>query len=71
LPVDYGYFIVCPKPTAERPKIRAFREWLISETMVDEAGTKALGIPAPAELFTAVGNGKLGNKALRQEDAPD
>ena len=56
LPVDYGYFIVCPKPTAERPKIKAFKEWLISEAMADGAGMKALGIPAPLEPSTAFRN---------------
>ncbi len=52
LPVAYAYYIVCPKPTAERPKIRAFRDWLISEAKADEEGMKALGIFAPAELST-------------------
>jgi len=40
----------CPnetKPTADRPKIKAFREWLVSEAKADEAGMKALGIFAP------------------------
>ncbi len=68
LQVDYGYFIVCPKPTAERPKIRAFREWLISEASADGAGMKALGIPAPVELSTAVGSvdGNLPNEFERR-----
>ena len=52
LPVAYAYYIVCPKSTAERPKIRAFRNWLISEAKADEEGMKALGIFAPAELST-------------------
>tara|TARA_B100000315_G_scaffold62969_1_gene57145 strand:+ start:2431 stop:3363 length:933 start_codon:yes stop_codon:yes gene_type:complete len=47
LPVAYAYYIVCPKPTADRPKIKVFREWLISEAKADEAGMKALGIFAP------------------------
>jgi LysR family transcriptional regulator, glycine cleavage system transcriptional activator len=47
LPVAYAYYIVCPKPTAERPKIKAFREWLVSEAKADETGMKALGIFAP------------------------
>ncbi len=52
LPVAYAYYIVCPKPTAERPKIRAFRDWLISEAKADEDGMKALGVFASAELST-------------------
>ncbi len=47
LPVAYAYYIVCPKPTAERAKIKVFREWLISEAKADEAGMKELGIFAP------------------------
>ena len=47
LPVAYAYYIICSKPTADRPKIKVFREWLISEAKADEAGMKALGIFAP------------------------
>ena len=49
LSVNYAYYIVCPKQTAERPKIRAFRDWLISEAKADEEGMKALGIFTPVE----------------------
>lgn len=31
LPVEYAYYIVCPEDTADRPKIAAFREWLLQE----------------------------------------
>lgn len=31
LPTDFGYFIVYPERRAERPKIIAFRDWLLSE----------------------------------------
>lgn len=31
LPADYAYYIVCPVETADRPRIRAFREWLLAE----------------------------------------
>ena len=55
LPVAYAYYIVCPKPTAERPKIRAFRDWLIREAKADAEGMKALGILPPAELPTDSG----------------
>jgi LysR family glycine cleavage system transcriptional activator len=27
----FAYFIVCPHATAERPKIVAFREWIMAE----------------------------------------
>lgn len=44
LPVTYAYYIVCPEATANQPKIKAFRNWLISEAKADEDGMKALGI---------------------------
>jgi alpha-ketoglutarate-dependent taurine dioxygenase len=53
---------------AERPKIGAFREWLISEVTADGAGMWALDIPAPVELSTAVGSvdGNLQNEFERR-----
>ena len=35
LPVPYAYWTVCPKATAELPKIAAFRAWLIGEAEAD------------------------------------
>lgn len=35
LPAPYGYFIVCPKPSAELPKIARFRQWLVDEAESD------------------------------------
>ena len=43
LRVAYAYYIVCPKPTAERPKISTFRDWLLAEAKADEEAVKALG----------------------------
>ena len=31
LPTDYAYYVVCPAPSADRPKIAAFRDWLLDE----------------------------------------
>lgn len=31
LPVEFAYYIVCPEQTADRPKVVAFREWLLKE----------------------------------------
>jgi LysR family glycine cleavage system transcriptional activator len=31
LPADLAYYVVYPTPSADRPKIRAFREWLLEE----------------------------------------
>jgi LysR family glycine cleavage system transcriptional activator len=35
LPVPYSYWIVCPKATANLPKIAVFRDWLIGEAAAD------------------------------------
>lgn len=42
LPADYAYYVVCPVEAAERPKIVAFREWLLAEA----AATSAMFRPA-------------------------
>jgi LysR family glycine cleavage system transcriptional activator len=31
IPTDYSYYLVCPEAAAERPKIAAFRSWLLTE----------------------------------------
>ena len=31
LPVEYAYYIVCPHANLNRPKVKAFRAWLIEE----------------------------------------
>ncbi len=31
VPSDFAYYIVCPEANAERPKVRAFRDWLLEE----------------------------------------
>lgn len=35
LPVNYGYWIVCPKATAQQPKNQIFRNWLLAEVADD------------------------------------
>lgn len=30
-PVNFAYYLVCPESNAERPKIAAFRDWLLAE----------------------------------------
>ena len=35
LPVAYSYWMVCPKATANLPKITAFRDWLMGEAEAD------------------------------------
>jgi DNA-binding transcriptional LysR family regulator len=38
LPSEFAYYIVCPDNKASRPKIVAFREWLLSEAAKDTQG---------------------------------
>jgi LysR family transcriptional regulator, glycine cleavage system transcriptional activator len=40
LPADFSYWLVCLEASADRPKITAFREWLLAEarTVPHEAG---------------------------------
>ena len=35
LPSAFAYYLVCPSATAQRPKIRAFWEWVREETAAD------------------------------------
>jgi len=35
LPTRFAYYLVCPKMTADRAKVRAFREWLLDEVAHD------------------------------------
>jgi LysR family glycine cleavage system transcriptional activator len=37
LPADLAYYIVYPAQAAERPKVRAFRDWLLEEARQNEA----------------------------------
>jgi LysR family transcriptional regulator, glycine cleavage system transcriptional activator len=36
LPIDFGYFLVRPEAGEERPKVAAFREWILGEARQDE-----------------------------------
>ena len=31
LPTAYAYYVVAPEASANRPKVRAFRDWLLAE----------------------------------------
>jgi LysR family transcriptional regulator, glycine cleavage system transcriptional activator len=42
LPAPYAYFIVTPKTTAQRPKVVAFRAWLLAEAARDAEALAAL-----------------------------
>ena len=36
LPIDVGFYLVCPEATAATPKVTAFRDWLIATTKRDK-----------------------------------
>jgi len=33
---DWAYYVVSPESTADKPKVAAFREWLINEVSLDQ-----------------------------------
>ena len=37
IPLDYAYYVVCPENTAERPKVAAFRQWVMEEAGTQQA----------------------------------
>jgi LysR family glycine cleavage system transcriptional activator len=39
LPSSFAYYLACPAPAAERPKIKAFWRWVLEETAGYRAGT--------------------------------
>ncbi|MGY4312001.1 LysR substrate-binding domain-containing protein [Bradyrhizobium sp. JR3.5] len=45
LPLSKTYWIICPKATANLPKIVTFRDWLLSEAASDLSRLKKLGAP--------------------------
>ena len=40
LALDFGYWVVSPQATADRPKVAAFREWLLAEAVAWENSAK-------------------------------
>jgi LysR family glycine cleavage system transcriptional activator len=36
-PPEFAYYLVSPRATADRPLVRAFREWVLSELRGEEA----------------------------------
>jgi LysR family transcriptional regulator, glycine cleavage system transcriptional activator len=47
LPSDAGFYIVAPEETADMPKIRLFRDWLV-ESVARDSSASPSGIAAPA-----------------------
>jgi len=51
LPAEYAYYVVCPEETADRPRLAAFRDWLL----VEARATSHLVHPAMEEAHTGPG----------------
>ncbi|MGH6927505.1 MAG: hypothetical protein ACREEV_04230, partial [Dongiaceae bacterium] len=41
LALDFGYWVVSPQATADRPKVAAFRDWLLAEAAGHDAASAA------------------------------
>lgn len=48
LPVPYAYWVVCPKATADLPKVAAFRAWLLGEAEADARRLREVAPPVSA-----------------------
>jgi LysR family glycine cleavage system transcriptional activator len=42
IPGEYAYYMVCPEANLKRPKVKAFREWLIAEAGASDSGAAHL-----------------------------
>lgn len=42
LPTDYAHYVVSPLVTADRPKVKAFREWVLSERAANDLAHQGL-----------------------------
>jgi LysR family transcriptional regulator, glycine cleavage system transcriptional activator len=60
IPHDLAYYLVCPEASAERPKVRRFRDWLLAEA-AERAEPAASGMVDPA-----AGSGYLAGKPGRE-----
>jgi LysR family glycine cleavage system transcriptional activator len=59
MPGDYAYYVVTPEAGAERPKVKAFREWLLAEI-----GASAVPAESPTQSQAAE-SGEAAAKARR------
>lgn len=66
LPVPYSYWIVCPKATANLPKIAIFRDWLLAEADADvEKMREVSGVSSKRAPHTSASRSKGNKKADR------
>ena len=52
IPIDFAYYIVCPPEYYDRPKVRAFREWLLAEAEAQGTRPKSSGAKDAAKDAT-------------------
>lgn len=52
LALDEGYFLVCPPSAAERPKVAAFRQWLLATIHQEQAEAEAALKPGPVATLS-------------------
>jgi LysR family glycine cleavage system transcriptional activator len=45
LPLSKSYWIVCPKASANLPKLAAFRDWLVAQASDDKRQLETLAAP--------------------------
>jgi LysR family glycine cleavage system transcriptional activator len=46
VPLSKSYWIVCPKASANLPKLVAFRDWLVAQASDDKRQLEKLAAPA-------------------------
>jgi LysR family glycine cleavage system transcriptional activator len=46
VPLSKSYWIVCPKASANLPKLAAFRDWLVAQASDDTRQLETLAVPA-------------------------
>ncbi|MGI9336377.1 MAG: transcriptional regulator GcvA [Gammaproteobacteria bacterium] len=63
LPTEYAYYIVCPQDSAEQPKVKAFRDWLLEETK--DASTVSDTVSRASEATAGIGQDGAGAPAPR------
>jgi LysR family glycine cleavage system transcriptional activator len=56
LPTRFAYWLVTAPAKAERPKVRAFREWLLAEARAEDTPASLLQRPPEAEARLPVGS---------------
>jgi LysR family glycine cleavage system transcriptional activator len=62
LPSAFGYYLVCPLETVDRPKVKAFREWLRDEVLLWEKGLAKVKHPAVGPKRQSRKAGRPGHK---------